>query len=97
MLRNIPKILPPELVKTMMEMGHSDFMIIADANFPGSAHAKRIIRMDGVKIPELLEAVMQLFPLDTFVENPVQLMVNLPTEPVPKIWETYKEIVNKYD
>ena len=39
MLRNIPKILPPELVKTMMEMGHSDVLIIADANFPGTAHA----------------------------------------------------------
>ena len=41
MLRNIPKILPPELVKTMMEMGHSDVLIIADANFPGTAHAKK--------------------------------------------------------
>ena len=66
MLRNIPKIIPPELVKTMMEMGHSDVLIIADANFPGTAHAKKIIRMDGIMIPELLEAVLQLFPLDNF-------------------------------
>lgn len=42
MLRNIPKILPPELVKTMMEMGHSDVLILADANFPGTAHAKKM-------------------------------------------------------
>ena len=52
MLRNIPKILPPELVKTMMEMGHSDVLILADANFPGTAHAKKMIRMDGIMIPE---------------------------------------------
>ena len=77
MLRNIPKIIPPELVKTMMEMGHSDVLIIADANFPGTAHAKKIIRMDGIMIPELLEAVLQLFPLDNFIENPVRLMRNL--------------------
>ncbi len=97
MLRNIPKVLPPELVKDMMEMGHSDFLIIADANFPGTAHAKRLIRMDGVMIPELLEAILSVFPLDTFVDDPVRLMPNLPTEPVPEIWETYRSLLKKYD
>ena len=97
MLRNIPKILPPELVKTMMEMGHSDVLILADANFPGTAHAKKMIRMDGIMIPELLEAILQLFPLDNFIDNPVRLMRNLPTEPVPEFWETYRELLNKYD
>ena len=97
MLRNIPQILPPELVKCMMEMGHSDYIVIADAGFPGTAHAKRIIRMDGIKIPELLDAILQLFPLDYFVPNPVRLMKNLPTEPVPEIWETYRELLTKYD
>lgn len=97
MLRNIPKILPPELVKCMMEMGHSDYLIIADANFPGTAHAKKMIRMDGIMIPELLEAILQLFPLDNFVDDPVRLMPNLPTEPVPEIWETYRELITKYD
>lgn len=97
MLRNIPKILPPDLVKAMMEMGHSDMMIISDAGFPGTAHAKRMIRMDGVMIPDLLEAVLQVFPLDNFVDNPVRLMRNLPTEPVPEIWDTYRELLNKYD
>ena len=95
MLRNIPKVLPPELVKDMMEMGHSDFLIIADANFPGTAHAKRLIRMDGVMIPELLEAILSVFPLDTFVDDPVRLMPNLPTEPVPEIWETYRSLLKK--
>ena len=97
MLRNIPQILPPELVKCMMEMGHSDYIVIADAGFPGTAHAKRIIRMDGIKSPELLDAILQLFPLDYFVPNPVRLMKNLPTEPVPEIWETYRELLTKYD
>ena len=90
MLRNIPKILPPDLVKAMMEMGHSDMMIISDAGFPGAAHAKRLIRMDGVMIPELLEAVLKMFPLDNFVDNPVRL-------PVPEIWDTYRELLKKYD
>ncbi len=84
MLRGIPKILPPDLIKYMMEMGHSDFLVIADANFPGTAHAKNIIRMDSVSIVELLEAILPLYPLDSFVSNSVKLMRNLSTEPTPK-------------
>lgn len=97
MLRNIPKVLPPDLVRDMMMMGHSDFLILADANFPGAAHARRFIRMDGIMIPQLLEAVLQLFPLDTFVPDPVRLMRNLPTEPVPEIWQVYRELLTRYD
>ena len=93
MLRNIPKILPPELVKTMMEMGHSDVLILADANFPGTAHAKKMIRMDGIMIPELLEAILQLFPLDNFIDNPVRLMRNRAgSGDLGNIQRTFKQI-----
>ena len=95
MLKRIPKIISPELMKCMMEMGHADTMILADANFPGTSHAKRIIRMDNVEIPELLEAILPYFPLDNFIPDPVKLMPNLPSEPVPQIWETYREILKK--
>ena len=97
MLRNIPKVLPPDLVKDMMEMGHSDYLVIADAGFPGTAHAKRIIRMDSVEIPELMEAILSFFPLDYFVDNPVRLMQKLPHEPEVIIWETYKKLLDQYD
>lgn len=97
MLRNIPKILPPDLVKYMMEMGHADVMILADANYPGTSHARHIVRMDSVEIPELLEAILPFFPLDNFIPNPVRLMKNLPTEPVPEIWNTYRSLLEKYD
>ncbi len=97
MLRNIPRILPPDLVRDMMNMGHSDYLVIADANFPGTANAKRLIRMDGIMIPPLLEAIMEVFPLDTFVSDPVKLMQHLPQEPEPKIWETYRDIIERAD
>ncbi|MGB4406451.1 MAG: RbsD/FucU domain-containing protein [Sphaerochaeta sp.] len=97
MLRGIPKILPPCLVKYMMEMGHSDFLVLADANFPGSAHAKRVVRMDSASISEILEAMLPLYPLDNFVTDPVKLMLNLPSEPVPKVWETYRSIITSCD
>lgn len=97
MLRNIPKILPPDLVKYMMEMGHADYLVIADAGFPGAAHAKRIVRMDSVEIPELLEAILPLFPLDYFVDDCVRLMQKLEHEPAVTIWETYEKLLKKYD
>lgn len=97
MLRGIPKILSPDLVKYMMEMGHSDFLVLADANFPGSANAKRLVRMDSGCIPEMLEAILSLYPLDTFVTDTVKLMRNLPSEPIPEVWETYRSIIIAYD
>lgn len=98
MLKNIPKILSPELIKTLMEMGHGDEIVIADGNFPAETFGKRVIRCDGHGAVELLDAVMQFFPLDTYTEKPVMLMEVVKGDPVvPTIWEDYKEIINKYE
>lgn len=97
MLKNIPKIISPKLMEAMMEMGHGDVLILADANYPAHANGKRIIRADGCEIPELLEAIMEYFPLDSFVSHPVILMKHLHTEPEPFIWKTYERIIKKAD
>ncbi len=98
MLKNIPKILSPELVKILMEMGHGDEIVIADGNFPSETIGKRVVRCDGHGVPELLEAIMQLFPLDTYTDKPVMLMEVVPGDPVvPTIWDEYKSIINKYE
>lgn len=100
MLKGIPKILSPELLKVLAEMGHSDRIIISDGNFPAHSMGKDaiVIRMDGHGVPEILDAILQLFPLDTYVEHPVNLMEVMPGDPVETpIWDTYKEIVAKYD
>ena len=98
MLKNIPKILSPEMVKTLMEMGHGDEIVIADGNFPAETYGKRVVRCDGHGVPELLDAIMQLFPLDTYTDKPVMLMEVVPGDPVvPTIWDEYKDIINKYE
>ncbi len=98
MLKNIPKILSPELLKILMEMGHGDEIVIADGNFPAETMGKRVVRCDGHGVPELLDAIMQLFPLDTYTEKPVMLMeVVAGDDVVPVIWDKYKEIINKYE
>ncbi|MBC5690151.1 fucose isomerase [Mediterraneibacter sp. NSJ-55] len=100
MLKGIPGILSPELLKVLCEMGHSDRLVIADGNFPVESIGKNavVIRCDGHNIPELLEAILQVFPLDTYVEKPVSLMEVMPGDTVETpIWDVYKEIIRKYD
>ena len=100
MLKGIPKILSPELLKILCEMGHSDTLIIADGNFPAESMGKNatVIRCDGHGVPEVLEAVLKVFPLDSYVEKAANLMEVMPGDTVETpIWEEYKQIIAKYD
>jgi len=98
MLKGIPAILPPELLKILMEMGHGDEIVIADGNFPAASYAQRLIRCDGHNVPELLDAILKFFPLDSYVDAPVTLMQVVPGDKVETpIWEVYKEIVTKHE
>ena len=90
----------PELLKVLCEMGHSDRIVIADGNFPAESMGKDaiVIRCDGHGVPELLDAILQVIPLDTYVDKPMNLMEVMPGDPVKTpIWDTYKEIVAKHD
>jgi L-fucose mutarotase len=98
MLKNIPPILPPQLLKVLCEMGHGDQIVLADGNFPAESMGADaiVIRCDGHGIPSLLQAVLQLMPLDTYVEKPVSLMAVVPGDTVQTpIWDTYTEIITK--
>ena len=98
MLKGIPSVLSPELLKILMEMGHGDEIVIADGNFPGASHAKNLVRCDGLGVPEILDAILKLMPLDPYVEAPVALMEVVPGDNVvPVIWDTYHEIVEKHE
>lgn len=100
MLKGIPSIISPELLKILMEMGHGDSIVIADGNFPGASHAKNLVRLDGHGVPEVLEAVLKLMPLDPYVEQPAGLMQLVPSDigkVNPVIWDKYAEIVEKYE
>ncbi|MCB0748895.1 MAG: fucose isomerase [Ignavibacteriae bacterium] len=94
MLKNIPSILSPDLLKVLMEMGHGDEILLADGNFPSASIAKRLIRLDGNSIPEILNAILLFFPLDTYVEKSVSLMQVVSTDKfVPEVWKDYKTII----
>lgn len=100
MLKNIPKILSPQLLKVLCEMGHSDQIVISDGNFPAESMGKDsiVIRCDGHGVAELLDAILTVFPLDTYIDKPVNLMEVMPGDDVETpIWDTYKEIIQKHD
>lgn len=74
MLKGISPLISPELLAILARMGHGDEIILADAHFPGESYNQRIIRADGLKIPALLEAILPLFELDSYVPNPCIMM-----------------------
>lgn len=101
MLRNIPYCISPELLKVLHEMGHGDRIVIGDANFPATSVAKGNIniRCDGIRATEILDAILELMPLDEFVETPVLIMdksekhKDLETP----VWDEFKDIVKKHN
>ena len=99
MLKGIPIILTPELLKVLMEMGHGDRIVIGDGNFPHASIAKDsiLVRLDGHGAAEVLDAILALLPLDTYVDAPVSLMEVVPGDPVETpIWGEFEKIVEKH-
>ncbi len=96
MLKGVPSIISPELLKVMMEMGHGDEIVIGDGNFPGQSVNANCIRCDGHNVPDLLNAMLKLFPLDTY-QKPVYIMDKTPGDTVETpIWDEYAKIIKPY-
>lgn len=101
MLKGIPSIISPELLKALCEMGHGDELVIADGNFPCHTVGRnaKVVRLDGHGVPEILDAILELFPLDTYTEKPVGLMEVVAGDdcPTPSIWYKYEEILKNHE
>ena len=96
MLKGIPSIISPELLKVLMEMGHGDEIVIGDGNFPGASVNPNCIRCDGHGTVELLEAILKLFPLDTY-QKPAYIMSKVPGDTVETpIIDVYANIISKH-
>lgn len=97
MLKGISPVLSPELLKIIAEMGHGDELVISDGNFPGTSVGKRVVRADGHGGAEMMQAIIQLFPLDDFVEAPLAVM-EVPDNMFPgnqaPIWAEFRKIAD---
>ncbi len=97
MLKGISPLLSPELVSTLMRMGHGDEIVLADAHFPGETVAKRILRADGLKIDALLGAILPLLELDGYVDAPCIMMAAVEGDKLnPAVEKSYRKAIDKH-
>ncbi|XP_024153432.1 fucose mutarotase [Oryzias melastigma] len=101
-LKGIPSVLSPDLLYVLAKMGHGDELVLADVNFPASsvcACGPKEIRADGLRIPQLLEAILKLLPLDTYVPCPAAVMDLVDTDKQKglsvTVWETYSHLLSQ--
>jgi len=96
MLKGISPLLSPELLSTLSQMGHGDEIVLADAHFPGETFNDNVIRADGLRIPDLLEAILPLFELDSYVPKPLIMMAPVAGDKLdPKVEDAYLESIYK--
>lgn len=97
MLKGISPLFSPELLATLYRMGHGDEIVLADAHFPGDSVNKLVIRADGLKIADLLDAILPLYALDDYVDDPVVMMACVPgDEPDPEVEADYQAAIMRH-
>ena len=97
MLKGISPLISPDLLAELCRMGHGDEIVLSDSHFPADTFGQRVIRADGLRIPELLDAILPLFELDEYVDSPVFMMEAVPGDTLdPKVGESYRKVIEKY-
>ena len=97
MLIGISPLISPDLLSVLYCMGHGDEIVLADAHFPGETYGKRVLRADGLKIPSLLDAILPLFALDSYVESPLIMMRAVSGGQLdPAVEAAYREAINRH-
>lgn len=89
-------MISPELLAVLARMGHGDEIVLADAHFPGESFNNRVLRADGLRIPDLLAAILPLFELDSYVEHPLVMMAAVQGDTLdPQVEESYLERIHE--
>jgi L-fucose mutarotase len=97
MLKGLSPLLSPELLSALYEMGHGDEIVLADAHFPAVTIGRRVVRADGLRIVDLLDAILPLFELDSYVDAPVVMMAAVPGDTLdPKVEESYTAAIRRH-
>jgi L-fucose mutarotase len=96
MLKGISPLISPELLATLARMGHGDEIVLADAHFPGETYNDFVIRADGLRITDLLEAILPLFELDAYDDHPLIMMAAVEGDKLdPEVEKSYLQSIHK--
>lgn len=97
MLKGISDKISPELLKVLCQMGHGDELVISDAHFPADTYGKRVLRADGLKADEMLNAILPLFEIDEYVPDPIVMMQAVKGDTLDESVEArYKVAIKKH-
>ncbi len=97
MLIGISPLLSPELLSVLYRMGHGDEIVLADAHYPGESCNSCVIRADGLRVADLLDAILPLFALDGYVEHPVLMMAPVPGDDLdPAVGASYRAAIDRH-
>ena len=96
MLKGISPLISPDLLAVLSRMGHGDEIVLADAHFPGETFNSRVLRADGLRIADLLAAILPLFELDGYVPHPLAMMAAVPDDTLdPLVEEGYLKSIHQ--
>ncbi len=97
MLTGISPLLSPELLATLSRMGHGDELVLADAHFPAESVNARVLRADGLRVADLLDAMLPLFALDSYVPDPVVMMAPVAGDAAdPAVHAAYRSAIERH-
>jgi len=96
MLKGISPVISPELLAVLCRMGHGDEIVLADAHFPGESFNDRVLRADGIGVPALLNGILPLFELDSYVDSPLVMMAAVAGDELdPQVEKSYRVVIDK--
>jgi L-fucose mutarotase len=96
MLKGISPLISPDLLALLSRMGHGDEIVLADAHFPGETFNHKILRADGLRIPDLLAAILPLFELDSYVPHPLAMMAAVEGDTLdPEVEQSYLRAIRR--
>ncbi|NND91378.1 MAG: ribose ABC transporter [Granulosicoccus sp.] len=100
MLKNLDPLLNADVLRALRAMGHGDYLVVCDTNFPADSIARqsrlgKLLRIDAVSAARATQAILSVMPLDTFIDDAAQRMeiVGAPDE-IPLVQE---EVQNAID
>jgi len=97
MLIGIKPCISADLLSVLYRMGHGDEIVLADAFFTGDSLNSRVVRADGIRIPDLLDGILRLINLDTYVDDPVVMMAPSKGDFLdPEVERRYREVIDRY-
>ena len=97
MLKGISPLLSPDLLSTLCAMGHGDEIVLADAHFPGETLGQRVLRADGLRVADLLDAIGPLLELDAYVDAPVTMMAAVAGDSLdPAVERAYRAAIDRH-